>query len=218
MVGSCGRLGAITEVTFKVFPESTSYRSYRIDTESHQSALATIASLARGRWELDAIDYCHRDRSIWIRIGGTDDACEAIAKDIQLTLGAPSLTSIESTESDQFWSAINRLRFGTNEDDLIAKVPTDHGSALLIAVWCDTTSGRSSLHISVAGALGWLAFTKETLPEVDALLTRLDRPGMLVRGGAPDRMMFIGRRNNNPIDVAVKNAMDPPGRFPSIEN
>ena len=112
LVGSCGRLGAITSLTFKVFPKPTEFHSYSLQCESHSDATSLIAKLARGRWELDAIDYRGEQRTLWIRLGGPKSVCERIVEDIRDSIGQPTLRSMSPEQAKEFWGELTSLAFG----------------------------------------------------------------------------------------------------------
>ena len=56
MVGSCGRLGVVAEVTFKVFPAPAAHATVRVDAGDLDASLALMAAVQRERFELEAID------------------------------------------------------------------------------------------------------------------------------------------------------------------
>lgn len=261
LVGSCGRLAAITSLTFKVFPRPVEFWSYSIDVESHQHAVQVIAQLARGRWELDAIDYHAATRTIWVRIGGPHDVTNMIASDLAGVLRGRNVVNMDRDEADAFWCRLSEFQFASDQfadqrhcenspstarereissgsiprspaglgkdeasfasDDVrlacIAKVPLTLDAMRALASWCDESSQPCVLHASVAGSVGWLAFSADMIERVDSFLKSLQLSGLLIRGCRSDESCcVIGSRKLQPIEWAVKKAMDPPGRFPGL--
>lgn len=235
LVGSCGRLGAITALTFKVFPRPVQLHTYHIACTDHMSAAATIATLARGRWELDAIDYQAENRTIWIRIGGDAPICNSIAADIGNVIGqasgdqgssartadAPEVVSIDADQAVAEWRQFNDLRFfaGNGSDNEnnhgVAKIPTTLCTMQRLAKSCDDHPDQLRLHSSVAGSISWLAFHENQC--IDSLLNEIDLTGLVLRRPNDESgSCVVGDRSVDPIESAVKDAMDPPGRFPSF--
>ena len=66
---SCGRLGILAELTFKVFPAAEAHATLRVTTADLPATVTLVASLQRARFDLEAIDIAP-PTSIWIRLGG----------------------------------------------------------------------------------------------------------------------------------------------------
>ncbi len=216
LVGSCGRLAAMTTLTFKVFPQPVARHSVSIDCEDHQQASALIAAIARGRWELDAIDYRAATRTLWLRIGADRDVSAAIVADIAATIELPQPVIQAEDRAGEFWGSLAELQFGGSRQDCVIKLPLTLRQMSAVAEWCDRIAEQATLHVSVAGALGWLAIRPTRLGELEQFLTELGMRGLVLRRGSAAGGCLIGSRATAPIEAAVKQAMDPPGRFPSL--
>lgn len=220
LVGSCGRLGAITSLTFKVFPRPCEFHTYSLTCHDHHQATKLIALLARGRWELDAIDYRAQTRCIWIRLGGPQGVCDAIVADVRQEIAKGLSEPLEfiaapEQQASEFWSELNSLRFGGAVRRSIIKVPMTLDQLTELAAWCDTQPDQVCLHNSVAGAIGWLACDAKVVDEIDRLLASHQLSGLIVSSDAEEFDRFlIGTDVSGNIRSAVKLAMDPPGRFP----
>ncbi|MCS6846700.1 MAG: FAD-binding protein, partial [Anaerolineae bacterium] len=73
MVGSLGRLGALVDMTFKVFPKPEAYATLRVDCASLDIALALLPKLTNCPYDLNAIDLvagAANDVAIFVRVGG----------------------------------------------------------------------------------------------------------------------------------------------------
>ncbi|MCO8124866.1 FAD-binding protein [Stieleria sp. TO1_6] len=217
LVGSCGRFGAITQLTFKVFPRPQGIQTYQVRCSDHAMAATVIAAAARGRWELDAIDYSAKTRMVWLRISGAAEISQAIADDMQRVGVADSLTRVDSDQAALIWQQLGSFEFGP-ELDCVAKVPTTLRQMIGLADWCDTSKHAAVLHNSVAGAISWIALSQHDLDDFDTYLRETEVTGQLMRGPrAPDGRLVIGNRGINHIESAIKHAMDPVGRFPIFE-
>jgi glycolate oxidase FAD binding subunit len=79
MVGSLGRLGILTEVTFKVFPAPPATATLRAEFGSLGAAVNALVSLTRSRFDLEALDLVPESptadgaATLWVRIGGAAD-------------------------------------------------------------------------------------------------------------------------------------------------
>lgn len=217
LVGSCGRLAAITELTFKVFPKPVEFHTYNVSCSDHNEASRQIADLARGRWELDAIDYHCESRTLWIRMGGLQSVCDSIAGDINQVLDGPVLKDTPIELANENWTALRDCRFGGSARESIVRVPMTLNQMVHVAKWCDDHRDRVCLHSSVAGAIGWLACQDESIVDVASFLRESDMTGIVIRGPlARPGACMIGKLRFGKIEDAVKSAMDPPGRFPSL--
>ncbi len=217
LVGSCGRLGAITALTFKVFPRPVEFHTYQLQSADHEEAARLIATLARGRWELDAIDYRSESRSIWIRIGAAKPVCDAIATDISRSLQTHTVEPMTDEQAVQSWAPLMQLRFGGSNRRSIVKIPMVLQQMQRLATWCDDRRDKVCLHASVAGSIGWLAVADDILADVDAFLVDASMTGLVIRGDQQSTgRWMLGTRRSAPIDQKIKDAMDPPGRFPNL--
>jgi glycolate oxidase FAD binding subunit len=212
MVGSLGRLGIMTELTFKVFPRQRSQTTLRIQCGSHAEAIDTISAAAHSRWELDAIDYRNHEQAVFCRIAGHEQSNELIACEM-LDRWKGDAVALSGERSRLFWTSVRELNFG-GAGAIIAKVPTTTTSFLeMTCAFADNP--KIEMHLSVAGSLTWLAIKSETaILEVDETLQRLSLVGLVVRGAA-DRM-WLGQREDRVIDHSIKQAMDPVGKFPGF--
>ncbi|WP_149496101.1 FAD-binding oxidoreductase [Roseiconus lacunae] len=227
-VGSCGRLAAMTELTFKVFPKPVELHSYYHRCKDHASALRLVAGLARGRWELDAIDYDASNRAIWIRIGTTIGVAKAMLEDIHQVLSV----TFQAIERDRIESSpptpwLESGQFGWPErqpNSLVCQIPTSIEKAGYLAHWCDQQCGPKSpqLFVSVAGAVGWLACDTLSLESLNQFLKQHSMKALVITSAlsAADMSAFrhpvIASTESQPIDLAVKGSLDRVARFPNL--
>ena len=72
------------------------------------------------------------------------------------------------------------------------------------------------MHISAAGDVAFVSLPPESNSNaVDAALQSLGLPGLTLRGPAP---LWLGSRKPFEITAAVKQALDPQNRFPTLED
>lgn len=215
LVGSCGRLAAMTMLTFKVFPQPVARHTVSIDCDDHEQASARIAAIAGGRWELDAIDYHAATRRLWVRIGADREVTDAMVSDIAAAIEMPPPDMETEDRAGEFWAGLRELQFGRSGQDCVVKLPLTLRRMRELADWCDRVAEDATFHVSVAGALGWLAIRPSRLGELEQFLAESGMRGLVLRGGLAGGGCLIGTRSSASIEAAVKRAMDPPGRFPS---
>lgn len=217
LVGSCGRLGAMTSLTFKVFPRPPEWHTFVCPCDDHQQATERMAAIAQGRWELDAIDYRADARSLWIRVGADAAVSQAIIDDLQRSLGGLTLERATPDRAAEHWNSVRELSFGGPQRSRVIKVPTTLKQVCELARWGDQDAAQVSVHASVAGGLCWVAVAPDALPQLERVLINGNLAGLMVRGECGDTIKpRIGIRHSFEIESAVKSAMDPPGRYPDL--
>jgi len=210
LVGSLGRFGVMTELTFKVFPRPVAERSLSVLCESHDQARKRMSRAANSRWELYAVDYRPSMQSIQLRLGGPANANEAIANEIR-SLWGDDVSDLDA--ADEFWRGVGELRFGSG--DAVVKVPTTGEQMLHIAESLGREEGVT-LHVSLAGNLVWISVAGTTrLQSIDSVLRSLDLTGLVVRG---EGSALVGAWSDSQMQRALKQAMDPKSRFPEFFN
>jgi glycolate oxidase FAD binding subunit len=209
LVGSCGRLGVITQITMKVFPKPVAERSLSIHCSSHAQAISRINSLACSRYELDAIDYRPDQHCIILRIGGPESANSAIAAEIHSNWGN-DVSELESPS--EFWRSVRELAFSGSDQSLV-KIPTTPSSILGLQTQLEPDADLSC-HWSAAGNTLWVSLLSEVgIERLENALTAQNCSGLVVRGAV--KTPWIGVVTPFDFMRSVKQAMDPDNRFPS---
>ncbi len=210
LIGSMGRLGAITELTFKVFPGPIATQTLRVECISLDQVIDRMAVAASSRWEIDAIDYRVDQQSIFLRLAGPARVNDAIADEIRSIWGED--VSVVDSAND-FWRAVRELCWLPNSS-IAVKIPSSAGQ---LARLYDSFAGEDDdkLHWSVAGNVLWLLLNDpERLTGLDQQLQSLEMPGLVIRGSSAEPR--IGKWRSSAMESAVKAAMDPPARFPNF--
>ena len=184
MVGSCGRLGVLAEITFKVFPRPRSWITVRVACRDLPAAIETMCRWTGGPMELDAIDL-EPPGTLMVRMGGDEAALRQRATAIGGEIVA-----------DEYWRGVNEFAWAGETLVKVAVTPRR-------IVELDKRLSRKRRY-SVAGNVAWITQT-------DVDLGSLGLSGLVVRGERPIR---LGADASGTFVPRVKRALDPDGRFP----
>jgi len=238
LVGSLGRFGVISELTFKVFPQPPATATLRVVCGSHEQALQRIGQAAASRWELDAIEYCVREEAIYLRLGGPADVNESVAKDIAAQWGHDA-ARVGDAEATRFWHSINELSFGHVASEHFEFPPSSSANPAVTVVKVPTTPRefhlvRESLshlesielHLSVAGATTWIRCADgDATQQADYALRAHHLLGLCLLGSSEPNghgsghtaSPWLGEHTADAMQRRVKTAMDPSDKFPSFD-
>ena len=208
-VGSAGRLGVIVQLTVKVLPAPTATATVVVDHENLADALATMARLARGPIDIDALDLEPPGRLV-IRLGGDPAILPTrTARLISLADGERA-TSVTGEDDARLWQAATDLEGWPDRDHLIRVPLTAHDVvALQTCVQHHGALARYSLGANVA----WISWPmKAELQLLDDALHAQGLAGSLLRGpaGAP---IHLGLVRGGSFATRIRSALDPESRF-----
>ena len=222
MVGSLGRLGILTELTFKVFPSPPGHRTIRVDASDLDDALRRIARLARQPLDLWALDL-EPPATLWLRVAGDEASVESHAHRVATAAG-PGSRVLPAADDPGHWR--DQARFGWLPDDHLLlrlaltpdRIPPLE-QALAAAAKTGTTAQTGADPVpprrySVAGNLAWVGWPAAApLPDLGEL------GGLIVRAPAgtalPPGAPRLGPRPAGADAFArrIKHALDPGARF-----
>jgi glycolate oxidase FAD binding subunit len=205
MVGSLGRYGVMTELTFKVFPRPIETCTMQVQCDSHAQAIQRISMAASSVWELDAIDYDASKQKLFLRISGPGPYHQSIAGRIR-DLWGDQVSTPDS--ADAIWDPIRKLQW-SSEFPIVAKIPTTPKQTLEL---CQRLEG--GLWISAAANVAW-HFMKDAdhVERTSYHLRELGMYGLVVKGDSIQTC--IGTWPRSDLQIALKTAFDPEHRFPS---
>jgi glycolate oxidase FAD binding subunit len=205
MVGSCGRLGVVAEVTFKVFPASESHATVRVDAGDLDAALAVLAAVQRARVDLEAIDLTPPGE-LFLRLGGFSEALEARATALREAVGGQAGILL-GDEDAVVWHEARELGWA-QRDAALVRVPI---SLPRLRQFDHVLSGYDSVRrYTVAGNLAWISWRAD-LDVLGEILRGQYLVGQVIRGASTSP--FIGAVAPNPFEDRLRGVMDPHGRF-----
>lgn len=204
-VGSLGRFGALAEVTFKVFPRAVTTRTLRLGAVD-TAAMTTIFTEAAGqRWELDALEAWPAEGVVYARLAGPAAALDVLAAEIFSRWPGAALTD---DEASRCWNGVREFAWAHDGGELV-KVALVPGAVAGFLSWTQTMAGARTW-VGLGGNVGFIS-----LPRGGTLADGLAWPAMTLRGGGA---LWPGKRADAEVHRAVKTALDPQGRFPSIDD
>jgi glycolate oxidase len=209
LAGSLGRLGALVELSFKVFPQPPAFATLRLDHASLAAAIDAMTGLTSKPLDIEALDLepAAGGASLLVRIGGREDLLRPRVERLQGMVGGGELLAgmVERT----YWHGIGELQWAAGSEALV-KTPLNARQVVPL----DQQLAEIGLtrRYSVAGNAAWIALPQAAqLPALDSALTALNLAGVVVRG--PAGRPLLGVRSGDPFYRRVKQALDPDGRF-----
>jgi glycolate oxidase FAD binding subunit len=207
-VGSLGRFGALAEITFKVFPQPTTDLTLALSAPEPGAATGMLNAAAATRWECDALEYAPTRQRIYVRLRGPAAGIDALAQEILARHPGKKLEA-----GDLPWTCLREFGWAPSETAFfkIAITPS------LIEKFCRLAEGLSTTHyhIGAGGNVAYLALPVDPrlIGKLDETLRDWNLSALTLRG---DTSLWLGARRENQITAAVKNALDPENRFPSL--
>lgn len=160
--GSLGLLGAVVEISFKVFPMAASLRHVVFDTGSLLNGIALQERIALSAWEPDALDLepCGR---LHLTLAG-----DAVAL-------SKTLDRIDAPKSpmDSVFQPI------PDDAPVLVKLPITADKIVAIDAGLEEMGIRRNY--SVAGNVAWLGLDEAAVGELDAYLRSQNLRGLVLR-------------------------------------
>jgi glycolate oxidase FAD binding subunit len=194
MVCSMGRLGALVEVAFKVFPAPPATATLTVQAPDLAGALDAMARAAASGVEIEALDLEPPGRLL-MRVGGPAAGLERRLQRLRRALALPA--ELHRDDHALWAPPAANVRAALSPRAVAA---LDHG--------LDGVARR----YSAGGALGWIDWPEDrSLGELDG---RLHAAGAgAVRLAGPPGPALLGRIGGGAFADRVRRGLDPDGRF-----
>jgi glycolate oxidase FAD binding subunit len=205
LVGSCGRLGILAELTFKVFPAAEAHATLRVPATDVPAAVALVDSVRRAGFDLEALDI-DPPTAIWVRLAGFRDSLASRVDAVQLAMGGRA--EVSTGEHDAaIWRDAREFAWVPANHALV-RVPI----TLPVLTRLDAALEwyEAARRYTVAGNLALMAWNG-ALDSLSALLRDLALKGEVLIGPAGDR--FVGAVPSNAVEERLASVMDPDARF-----
>jgi len=213
-VGSMGTLGALVDVTFKVFPAPEAYATLVVPCDSLEHALTLLPKLTNSPYDINAIDLHPasphsqppplqgRGDRILIRVGGLAAGLPQRMDRVRALCNGGDV--IDGTHESAMWREAREFLWAEPNAQVL-KVPITPSRIPAL----DGALGDLQRHYSVGGNVAWIAAPPDHA--LDALLSSLKLSGVVLRNGTG--ALHIGTRARNAFADRVKRALDPLNKF-----
>jgi glycolate oxidase FAD binding subunit len=213
MVGSCGRLGVLADVTLKVFPKPKDYLTLHFLSENLDVTLEILSTLGSGPWDIDAIET-QLDGSILVRLAGEAEALAKHGSRIQTKLTKFCSSFLSGAEQQQVWAAQADWLWGCPTHTLV-KVP------LTLRDIFELDEELSELDVEriygSCGNVAWLRWptdpenSSSKIKRISKVLKLQKLQGLVVQG--PAQSIIIGHLGLGLFYDRLSKVFDPHGRL-----
>jgi glycolate oxidase FAD binding subunit len=209
-VGSLGRFGVLTELTFKVFPAAPSALTLKLTASNAEGAAMILREAASSRWEAHALDIPPGACDVCVRLAGPARALQEISREILSKWPGEMLPDMEA---QRVWSDLREFRWANPQGPLIKIVLTPADFPALHRGLQSLEGVRT--HLSAGGNVAFVSLPGTSqIAVLDELVRKLSLPGLTLRGSTP---LWWGPQPRPKIIQAVKQALDPENRFPALD-
>jgi len=206
LVGSLGRLGAIVEVTFKVFPRPRAMATLRAVFPDLAAALGALVRLGAAPFDIEALEF-EPPGTLSIRLGGAQETfADRLGRLAAFVGGATEI--VAGAADGEFWRAFELAQFAAGPG-LLVKVPLTVKAIPELDPLLGAAGARR--RYSAGGNLAWVAWPGSAA-SLDALLRSRALAGLVLAGETPNPLLGLTRGDN--FRSRIKSALDPAGRFP----
>ncbi len=210
-VGSLGRYGILTEISFKVFPRPRSNMTLAFTYPSLAAAQQAVFRLATQPLDIDSLDMESAEGTAFrlqVRLSGLEAGLPDRVARLETFLQGehPRLPQrlLMGGQEASCWDAINSLSWVPHGAGLL-KVPLAPRQVLELDARVHAVARR----YTAGGSVAWLAL--HNMEAARTVLTDLGLVGLRVLGPGGDP--FVGVRRGMVLAQRVKRALDPSGKF-----
>jgi len=206
MVGSMGRLGVLTEATFKVFPSPPSWATVRIPCATVQDGADLLQRLVGQRMEFEGLELAAEEPAVYARLGGLSAVMSAR---VQQLIGACGGESLPEDGEAEFWRKTRDVAWAANASTLVR---VGMGPQHLVALDAGLRECSVWRRYGAGGHVAWVALDgAENVDALHALLVRHGLADVVVRGSALHPI--LGARSGQALLARVRRVFDPDNRF-----
>ena len=202
--GSMGRLGILTEMTFKVFPQPPASLTASLECRDLADAVERMSFAARQSWEMEALEIFEPHQLV-VRMAGDAGALPLRMEQALNAMERPAQIMTDP-EAVGFWAGQREFSWAPTGASLL-RIPltAKHISAV------DTLLQGMPHHFSAAGNVAWVAGVTD-FSALHAGLQSLELTAVGLRGP----VARLGADGPLSMERMVKGALDAVGRFPAF--
>ena len=202
--GSMGRLGILTEMTFKVFPQPPANLTASLECRDLADAVERMCFAARQSWEMEALEIFEPHQLV-VRMAGDAGALPLRMEQALNAMERPAQIMTDP-EAVGFWAGQREFSWAPTGASLL-RIPltAKHISAV------DVLLQGMPHHFSAAGNVAWVAGVTD-FAALHAGLQSLELTAVGWRGP----VARLGADGPLSMERMVKGALDAVGRFPAF--
>lgn len=210
-VGTLGRFGMLVELTFKVFPKPPASVTLRVPAKDIDTAAKILIEASNTRWEPFALDLAPGSTEVFIRLEGPAQALEPLADEV---LARWTSAKLSHDEANSTWAQLREFTWSHPRGELI-KVPLTPKQLPQLAKALTALDAGIRFHASSGANVCFISLpSRELASGLETLVRKLALSGLTLSGSGP---LWYGERRQTAIGSAVKTALDPVNRFPSLD-
>ncbi len=200
--GSIGRLGIITELSFKVFPEPQAYVTLKASFDSPSEALAIMPKLLG--FDLEGVEL-NAFNELLLRLGYQEPTMAARKAGLEKIVGRPLQIVIGYHESET-WTAISDFDWKQADCNLFKTATTTTSANQLLEA---LKHQNPDWHLSNGGKSLYLASSNpDFYNTLDQELSQLHLSGLQLAGSS-GRFPILGKANGLSFVNRIQKALDP---------
>jgi len=208
--GSLGRFGVLAEITFKVFPRPASRLTLRLPAGDAAGVTGILTGAAGTRWDLEALDASLDDNTVQARLAGPEAAIDTLAGEILRRWPGRKLLPDEALE---IWREAAEFSWA-HPGGVLVKVALTPAQLPALAALGNALAGVR-MRVTNGGNTAFLSLPSPVdAPRLGEGLRTLGTSALTLWGNAP---LWPAGRDKPAIASAVKAALDPQNRFPSLD-
>ena len=210
VTGALGRLGVLSELTFKVFPHPETSTTIRADFTDLQAAIDGLHRLAVAQEDLFCLDFEPPHR-VWVRIGGLADAQPARVERIRRRIQRADIETLKGDDDAQVWRDAREFQWLPDDHSLV-KMPITSGQIPEVEQALSSFFDHLPCRYSVGGNVVWIGWPHSLEhTDLNRLCQRLDRSVMILTGSWSDPLR--GPRSGQPFLQRMLTVFDPQSKL-----
>ncbi|MBH54818.1 MAG: hypothetical protein CMI18_10780 [Opitutaceae bacterium] len=200
--GSLGRMGIMTDLSFKVFPEPPSYATLEAKMDSFEDAITVLPKL-KG-FDLEGVEIDNH-RILYLRLGYQKPTMASRKESLENLIGKPMKLTIGAREPET-WSRFKAFDWSDPEGILIKTVI--HTTSA-VNVLKSLGNSNWKIHFSNGAKSIFLGGDASADPEeIDHILSQYSLPGLQLRGECIAHPL-LGHHVSLPFIGRIQKALDP---------
>jgi glycolate oxidase FAD binding subunit len=210
MVGSLGSLGALVELSFKVFPKPPEFRTVISKYSSFGELFKSLVILATSSIELFCLEIepAENNYDLRVRIGGVPKLFPKRIERLKQYMG--DVETLQGEEEQGYWDQINDFSW-VPEGTLLLKVPITPTSLPALDEYL--IQNETARRYSVGANVAWIAWSKP-INLIDSFLKESKLEGLPILGKADQ--MHLGVIDSGNFYQRIKKALDPIGKWAEV--